>query len=186
MKKCNQLSLDTDALMDDLKKTAVDALREEGEILMDTMRQEVRMTVDGNGPGRTAWRDHIASNIQHLGTTITEERIEMAFGYAPTGEADTARAMVVAYGSGDKAQGSGTRIHAGPAGRQVWDGNLSGKTTSKAKSEYDLPEAFNQRGNLFVDNALARMRARFGDKLEAAFRSLPSSVFYRKVLVRKR
>ena len=185
MKKCNHLSLDTGALMTELQGVAVSALKEEGETLMDAMRQEVRMTVDGNTPGRSAWREHIAQNIEHVSTTIADGGISMEFGYAPKGEADEARAMVVAYGSGDKAEGGGTPIHAGPAGRRVWDDELSGRKSSNAKSEYNLPAEFNQRGNLFVDNALKRTKIKFGGHLETAFRSLPSAVFYRKVAVKK-
>lgn len=185
MKRCNRISLDTGAVLADLKAAAAAALREEGETLMAAMRQEVRMTTDGNTPGQSAWRDHIASNIQHVSTTITGTGIEMEFGYSPDSEADTVRAMVVAYGSGDKAEGGGTRIHAGPTGRQVWNADLSGRKSSAAQSEYDLPEAFNQRGNLFVDNAIKRTRAKFGNHLAATFRTLPSATFYRRVQVRK-
>lgn len=167
--------------MNDLKAVAADALREEGEALMGVMRQEVRMTTDGNTPGRTAWRDHIAKNIEHISTTITATGIEMEFGYSPDNEADTTRAMVVAYGSGDKADGGGTPIHAGPAGRQVWNGDLSGKKSSEAQTEYDLPEAFNQQGNQFIQNAIKRTRARFGGQVENTFRTLPGAVFCKRV-----
>lgn len=185
MKKCNRLSLDTTGLMNDLKAAAMDAMQAEGEILMDAMRQEVHMTTDGGAPGKPEWRDHIAQNIRHVSTTVAGGGIEMEFGYSPTSESDEVRAMVVAYGSGDKAEGGGARIHAGPPGRQVWDGDLSGRKASTAKSEYDLPEAFNQRGNMFVSNAIKRMRARFGDHLEATFATLPSATFYRKVSVKR-
>ena len=93
--------------------------------------------------------------------------------------------MTLAYGSGDKAEGGGSPIHAGPVGRKVWDGELASRKTSTAKSVYKLPDAFNQQGNLFVDNALKRTQAKFGGHLESAFRTLPSAVFYRKVSVRK-
>lgn len=185
MKKCNKLCLDTIGLTNDLKAAAIVAMQSEGEALMDVMRQEVHMTTDGGAPGKPEWRDHIAKNIRHVSTTISGAHIEMAFGYSPTNEADEVRAMVVAYGSGDKAAGGGTRIHAGPPGRQVWDSALSGRKASTTKSEYALPEPFNQRGNLFVNNSIKRMQARYGNHLEAAFRTLPSAVFYRKVSVKK-
>lgn len=140
--------------MDDLKAAAMDALRKEGDVLMDAMRQEVRMTTDGGTPGQSAWRDHIARNIEHICTTITGTGIEMEFGFSPDGEADAVRAMVVAYGSGDKADGGSAPIRAGPTGRQVWNRDLSGKKASEAQTEYDLPEAFNQRGNQFIPNAI--------------------------------
>ena len=185
MKRCNKLYLDAGALLDELKATAVEALQAEGEALMETMRQEAHMTTEDGAPGRSAWRAHIADNIRHTGTTIAGGQIEMTFGYTPESEAEEMRAMVVAYGSGDKAEAAGPRIHAGPWGRPVWNDDLSGRTASMVKTEYDLPEKFNQRGSQFIRNAIRRTRAKFGGHLEAAFRRLPSSVFYRKVSVRK-
>lgn len=185
MRKCNHIGLDSRSLLSELTDIAEEALREEGEALMDAMRHEVRMTVDGGAPGRTEWRNHIAQNIEHVSTTKSDGVIIMEFGYSPNNKPDEVRAMVVGYGSGDKAEGGGEPIQAGPPGRQVWNNDLSGRKSSEAKQEYTLPDAFNQRGNHFISNAIKRTRAKFGDHLEAAFRRLPSSVFYRKVSVRK-
>lgn len=108
----------------------------------------------------------------------------MDFGYGPSGLPEKVRAMIVEEGSGSAV--GNAPIHAGPFGRNVWDGNVSGKHPSRAKSEYTLPVEFNQKGNRFVPNAMKRMRSRFGDRTESAFGAVPDSTYYGNVSVRKR
>lgn len=71
------------------------------------------------------------------------------------------KAMLIAEGAGSAA--GGAPIHAGPPGRSVWDDDLSGKKPSTAKSEYNLPGAFNQPGNHFIDNAVKLMKKHYDD-----------------------
>lgn len=64
--------------------------------------------------------------------------------------------------------------------------SLRASHPSRAKSEYDLPEEFNQQGNRFVENAVRRMQTKFGDRLESAFAAEPDGTFYGNVHVRER
>ena len=59
----------------------------------------------------------------------------------------------------------------------VWDDDITGKQPSAAKSEYALPEQFNQVGNFFIENAAQRIAARAVNALDAAAANLPDSIF---------
>ena len=62
---CNQLSLNEAALMSILRDEAQNALKLEGQKLLIYMRQEVHRTVGGGGPGKPAWRNELASRLEH-------------------------------------------------------------------------------------------------------------------------
>ena len=158
-------------------------MAEEGEQLAGIMKQEVRLTTHGNAPGKPGWREDIERSIGKVATSVTATGISIVVGYSPLDTPDKVRAMIGAHGSGDKAEGGGARIHAGPPGRSVWNEDVTGKHPSKAKANYALPDAFNQQGNRFVENAVRRMEGRFGKAVDAAFASMPDSVVYEKVRV---
>lgn len=141
------------------------------------------MATHGGAPGKPGWREDIARNIGITACAITADSVSVDVGYVPTGKADEVRAMVVGYGSGDKAEGGGEAIHAGPTGRSVWGKDLDGKHPSRAKTMYPLPEAFNQEGNQFVSNALRRAQAQFGERVQGACAALPDVVYHGKVRV---
>ena len=147
------------------------------------MRREAAKTTHGGAPGKPDWRKEIADNLDHIATAVTGDSVSMDFGYSPSGKADEVRAMIVAVGSGSSAGGSA--IHAGPPGRSVWDGDVSGKHPSNAKSEYDLPAEFNQKGNQFVENAMRIMKTEFGMLTEIYMGSIPDHVYYGNVQVSK-
>lgn len=169
--------------MQDFSRQGLAALKMEGDKLAAIMKQEVQHTTHGGAPGKPAWRDHVERSIGHVATSITADTLSVDVGYDVSGKSDEVRAMIVAYGSGDKADGGGSPITAGPPGRSVWDGDVTGKHPSRAKSTYALPDAFNQQGNQFVLDAMRRMQTRFGDAVEQAFREMPDGTVYTKVRV---
>lgn len=183
MKRCNRISLDTAGLMRDLSRLGHTALKAEGGKLAAIMKQEVQHTTYGDAPGKPAWRDHMERNIGLIATAITTDVISIDVGYDADGKSDEVRAMIVAHGSGDKVDGGGSPITAGPPGRSVWDGDVASKHPSRAKSTYALPDAFNQQGNQFVEDAMRRMQTQFGNAIDQAFSSMPDSVIYAKVQV---
>lgn len=132
--RCNLMMLDEAALMSVLRDEAKEALELEGQRLLNHMRREVDRTTCGGAPGKPAWRQEIAQNLEHTATAVTDDSISMDFGCSPSGKADEVRAMVVEAGSGSAA--GGDAIHAGPAGRSVWDADLSERHPSRARSEY--------------------------------------------------
>lgn len=180
-KQCNSLSLDEAALMAILQKEARDALTLEGERLLTHMRREIHRTVGGDGPGKPAWRKHIAENLERTSETVGSDGIAMTFGYTPANKAEKVRAMIIEKGSGSAV--GNAAIHAGPTGRSVWDEDVSGKHPSEAKTEYDLPESFNQQGNEFIENAMRIMRTEFGELTELYMATTPDSVYYGNVQV---
>ena len=147
------------------------------------MRREAAKTTYGGAPGKPEWRREIANNLDHIATAVTGDSISMDFGYSPSGNADEVRAMIVAAGSGSAA--GGDTIHAGPPGRSVWNDDMSGKHPSNAKSEYNLPAAFTQKGNQFVENAIRIMTKEFGMLTEIYMGSIPDPVYYGNVQVSK-
>lgn len=179
--RCNQILLDEAALMGILQQDAKEALALEGERLLGHMRREVRMTTHGGAPGTPEWRAEIAQNLGHVATAVTGDSVSMDFGYSPSNKPDEVRAMIVNEGSGSSA--GGEAIHAGPANRSVWSSDMSGKHPSRAKSVYDLPDEFNQKGNLFVENALCMMRKEFGEETENVFSGMSDSAYYKNVQV---
>lgn len=186
MRRCNQLSLDEAALMQALRTRGQRVLDAEAHRLVGIMRQEARDTTQGGAPGKPDWREEIARNIGIVARGITADGLSVDVGYSPGDDADGARAMVVGYGSGDRAAGGGQPITAGPPGRSVWDADLAGKHPSRARSVYPLPGAFNQEGNRFVADALRRLRTQFAGRVQLSFALLPGVVFHGKVRVRKR
>lgn len=171
--------------MSALSQRAEQALKAEGDRLIVIMEHEAQLTTHGGAPGKPSWRDEIERNLGHVATTVTADGISMDFGYSPSGMADKVRAMIVAYGSGDKADGGGEKIHAGPPGRSVWDDDLTGRHPSQAKSEHPMPDAFNQEGNRFIENAMRRAQTEFGGLTKAAFAFLPDRMYWEKVRVNR-
>lgn len=150
------------------------------------MRQEAWHTTHGEAPGKPTWRDTVAKNIGIKAKAVTADRISVDVGYSPDSQVDEVRAMIVAYGSGDKAGSGGKPIRAGPTGRSVWNDKLDGKHPSHAQHEYPLPDAFNQAGNQFIADAMHRMRTQFGDRIKQAFRDTPEDMVATKVRVKQR
>lgn len=169
--------------MDDLTRRAKSALKLEGDSLLHLMAQELHITTHGGAPGKPAWRDEVERNLGHVATAVTKDGISMDFGYSPSGLADKVRALIIAYGSGDKAVGGGDKILQGPEGRDVWNDGLTGKHPSGSTITQELPDEFNQLGNLFVSNAMRRAETDYCEMLVKAFDYLPNRVFTEKVRV---
>ena len=181
---CNQLSLDEAVLMSILTAEARNALELEGRKLLEYMRQEVHRTTHGGAPGKPDWRNEIASSLDRLAMAVSDSAVSADFGYSPSDKADRVRAMIVEAGSGSAV--GNEPIHAGPAGRSVWDDEMTSRHPSRAKSEYLLPAGFNQKGNHFVENAVRMAQTQFGEIAEFVFSTLPDSAYYGNVQVSRR
>lgn len=91
--------------------------------LLKIMRQHVTETVEGNGPGKPAWRRELDATLHRLYVNVADYYAEAAVGTdLAEGSADIVRAMVVAHGAGSAA--GNPPIHAGPYGREVWNDEL--------------------------------------------------------------
>lgn len=181
--KINQLTLNEVAVKAALRDYYVKVLEGIEDQLIDILKQEVMVTTHGDGPGKPAWREELRDSMTELLREIATDYIELGAG-APAllgqkGLAKKVRAMIVAVGSGSVVGNS--FIMAGPPGRSVWDDDITGKQPSAAKSEYALPERFNQIGNFFIENAAQRIIARAANALDEASANIPDSIFSRNI-----
>ena len=179
-KQLNHLFINQAGLLNALRDHYVQALRQAEPFLIENMKKEMGVRTHGCAPGKPEWITQLSGLLQETYLIATDNYIESGVGI-PESVAHNiiVRAMIIEEGSGSKV-GNG-RIKAGPSGRMVWDDSVSGQKPSQAKSEWFLPEAFNQEGNHFVENAVALTQKHFDDVLSAASKSLPSSLFYGNV-----
>lgn len=182
MTKCNSLSVNVAAVNAQIQAYLIEAMEQAEDKLIELMREEIQKTTYGGAPGKPTWRDEISDMLKEEYRAITNQYMEFEVG-VPRSVAENilVRAMIIYAGSGNKV--GNLAIYAGPPGRSVWDGDVSGRKPSSAKAEYALPAEFNQTGNKFVDNAVTRMKTFFDDILDTAWLTLPSAVFYGNVIV---
>ena len=180
-----KLKLHVGALYNDLMRYYIKALTKAEEKQIDLMQEEIQRTTHGGAPGKPEWRNQISGMLREVYKNITASYIEAGVGLPENLEGSMqslfVRAMVILEGSGSAV--GGAPIHAGPYGRSVWDENLSGKKPSTVFVPYNLPAAFNQTGNHFIENAIKRMRVVFQDILDAATDSMPIDIVARHVSV---
>lgn len=188
MSAAYKYALDPVRLKAGLRPYLIDAMNRASDELLKCMRINVHTVTDvgrtmKGAPGDPEWRNEVDRDLKKLYANYTDNYLEVGVG-ADYGEgsAELIRAMVIAYGAGSAA--GNEPIHAGPAGRRVWNDSLTGMQASKSESEYDLPDAFNQQGNDFVQEAVKETGERFDAILAEAMRSVPISV-YQNALVRK-
>lgn len=182
--KCNELFLRGGSVKWQLKQHYVKAMEEAERRLINLMKREVMKTVDGDGPGKPEWRKEMTGILQEVYQIIADEYIEAGVGIPSDETLSTiVKAMVILEGAGSAAGNSPIRSR---PGEEVWNDDLSGKWRSSAKTEYLLPDGFNQKGNHFVENAMKLMRKHFNDVLREASANLPDSVFYMNVLSKPR
>lgn len=183
MIKTNTLSLNVDACMADLKEHYKTALKEAENKFIEIIDQEVVRPNVGGGPGKPGWREAAKEHMNVLEERFVDNYLEADVGYDMKGAfSDFVKTMLILQGGGSAAPG-GSPITAGPPGRSVWDNNLDGKHPSSAKSEYTMPDGWNQPGNKFMENAVRRMQTFFYDIIDSANAKLPDSVFYDNVMV---
>ena len=126
-----------------LRPYLVAAIERASDEMVEDMKRLVHTVTHvgatGKGaPGDPAWRDELDSDIKRLWVEFGKNSIEAAVGadngYGK-GSYSYVRAMLIAYGSGSRANGAPdwrghAAIHAGPRGRTVWDDDLSGQKIS--------------------------------------------------------
>lgn len=150
--KLSNLSFSASAV-DAIRNHFLRAFRECEEWLLQKMEDEIVRTNYGNGPGKPAWREMLQKRMTIVDEIVTNSFFEGKVGLdADMIYSDFVKAMLIAYGAGSAA--GGDAIHAGPTGRMVWDDNLDGQKPSSAQGWWDLPAAFNQPGNDWVNNAV--------------------------------
>lgn len=143
-------------------------------------------TVHGGGPGKPDWRNEISESLDEVFEEVTDNYIKVGVGVpAPSSRklATLVKAMIIESGAGSAV---GREPIKTKPGQLVWDNDMNRRHRSKAKSVYQLPAAFNQQGNQFIENAIKRMEKHLNDILDSAAENIPDSVFYGNVTIKKR
>lgn len=163
----NALSFASSAA-DAIRQHFISALRDSEEVFLEIMEREVLRTVNGGGPGKPGWRASIRDRLDIVEETFTDSFLEGKVGLDnDLLYSDFVKAMLIAYGSGSAGL-TGICMTAGPAGRIVWDDDLSGQGPSKVQEQRMLPSGFNQSGNEFIENSVRIMKNRFTQILNDA------------------
>lgn len=89
------------------------------------------------------------------------------------------RAMLIAYGSGNKSsvEGFSTPIQFGPKGRSVWDDSLKRHKKSESERDVNAPDGWNQEGNEFPDKAYDEIKDAACKIMEKALENAPPTIF---------
>ena len=131
-----------------LKEAMEDAIDE----VLKVAKQHIAETVKGAGPGKPKWRNELDDNYHRIKNELSGYVAEGLVGPDYTEINKIVRGMIINEGSGSAV--GNPPIHAGPEGLPVWDEDVTGQDGSKSKTEYDLPEEFNQVGNKFVKTTI--------------------------------
>lgn len=175
--------------MQKLRPYLIAAIERASDEMVEDMKRLVHTTTyvgrTGKGaPGDPEWRSELDRDIKRLWIEMGKNSIEAAVG-ADGGYGEGlysyVRAMLIAYGSGSRAHGAPgwgrhTAIHAGPAGRAVWDDDLSDMKISES-TRHNLPTEFNQYGNDFINKAIELMEQKKDAVIKRALENLPADLF---------
>lgn len=177
--KPNKISFDEGGFRNEVRAYVRLALDKAEEKYIELMQQAVDETV--TAPQH--WLGGIKDSIRHLETLLEGDVITYVTGVSSAeGSAAWMRAMVVAYGMG-KLGLNGNAIYAGPEGREVWDNDLAGRTSSKIKESVEIPESWYHAGSWFIQNATTMMRTIYADTLQDALDVLPADIVSRHIIV---
>lgn len=173
-----------------LKPYLLSVLERASDELIKNMQRYVHTVTyvgaTGKGaPGDPEWRDDLDRELKRLYEEATDKYLETGVGITYGRAYELVRAMLIAYGSGDKAVDPETgnnlgnpAIYAGPKGRQVWNNTLTGHVRggSKIEKATPLPDEFNQRGNDFANRAIEELQAHFDAVVTGAMNNIPANV----------
>lgn len=177
--KPTKISFDEAGFKNELRSYVRIALDHAEEEYIKLMQEAVDETV--TAPKH--WLEGIKDSIRHLETLLEGDIITYVVGVSSAeGSAAWMRAMVVAYGIG-KLGLNGNAIYAGPAGREVWDNDLAGKTTSRVQNTHEIPPTWYHAGSWFIQNATSNMRVIYNDVMQEALQALPADIVSRHIIV---
>lgn len=100
-------------------------------------------------PGAPEWRSDVGNDLKRMNLQRSVDGIEIEVGVYGD-EALQKRVEVINTGSGNKAGGPAMKY--GPAGRSVWNDDLSGRTVSETTRTGNMPDGFNNTGNQFAES----------------------------------
>lgn len=177
MKPCNTIQIDQAGLLVALRPYLIEVLDEAEKALINALSVEIMF----DGVGRRQWRTEAAKAFKMIEQRITDDYLERKIGLNDLNltEDEQVRIAVALFGNQ-----AGGRLHSKP-GQMVYGKEINGKHMSTAKTEYNLPDGFNQiaNGGKMMENAIKLTTKYFRDALEQVGRNIPDSVFYDNVTV---
>lgn len=180
--KLNKIEIDTQGVISSMMPYLKSALDKAEEKLIDLMKK----AIDETSSAPKNWRNALKNDLHHVSEEILGTQINYIAGveYAE-GSGAWMRAMVIAYGMGIYGL-NGNKIMAGPAGREVWDGDLENKIPSRVEQEHEIPRSWYHAGGWFIQNAMSNMKAIYADIIESELRNVPVDVFRKNIKVTAR
>jgi hypothetical protein len=166
------LYIDQNAAIIEVKMKMVEVLEEASEIYMEIIASKL----DGGPPGRTEWQENLGQDLKiverDVATTILTYKIstDYIYNFRGFGDYEVMRAFLINYGSGSRGL-TGIAIHTRP-GELVWDNDLFEIHPSNAKTEYNLPDGFNQAGSYVFEEAYREFKPQFAAMVERAWNSI--------------
>lgn len=176
--RCNNISINTAGLVAAIMDYFTDVLDEQAALLAEDMKRSVNFSSSGKGE----WREELKSKITSYTPYIVGNLlITEAGAKIPEHTFEEIRAMIVSDGAGSAV---GNRpIHFGPKGRPVYNDPLTSVGPSQYGGDHDAPDSWNTEGFDWVDDAMSLMKMKYDAALQAAWASLPDSIFYNNVVV---
>lgn len=120
-------------------------------------------------PGAPEWRSDVGNDLKRMNLQRSVDGIEIEVGVYGD-EALQKRVEVINTGSGNKAGGPAMKY--GPAGRSVWNDDLSGRTVSETTRTGNMPDGFNNTGNQFAQKATDEMEKEKEQIVQRALRHI--------------
>lgn len=128
----------------------------------------------------------VKAGLKHIETQVANSVMTFVCGFDVSGSSlgDTIKAHVINTGMGNKADGGGNAVYAGPKGRAVWDRGLNTQFPSN-QLFHMLPDSWNHPGEHFVDNATKLIEPLANDIAQVIFDAIPKDILQRHVTVTK-
>lgn len=179
----NKISLKPAGTIRSLTPYLKKAMDHAEEFLIELMKE----AIDETTTAPHEWRDALKNDLKHVESVVESDMIKYTTGVDYQKETGAwMRAMVIAYGMG-KLGLRGNEIMAGPAGRIVWNGDLTHLIPSAVETEHEIPDTWYHAGGWFIHNAIYNMRIVFKDAIEEALYGVDlHGAFTKNLVVKKR
>lgn len=157
-----------------------------GEVEKEYLKQ-MADEIDKSSHSPERFHKAVKAGLKHIEMQIVDSVMTLVCGFDVAGSSlgDTIKARVVNTGMGNKADGGGRAVYAGPKGRAVWDRGLNVQFPSN-QFFHRLPDSWNHPGEHFVENATKLMEPLANDIAQAVFdAAIPKDILHRHVTVTK-
>lgn len=157
------IGFDTKGCMEAMKRVIEAYMSRLDDIFVELFKQQI----DANGHGSKYMKTDAKRVIREIRREVTDDFIESQVGFDEAYARSIAtdfyvRVMVVLKGN----QGQG-KLYSKP-GQKTWKKHVTNYSLSRAKTRYELPEGFNQEGDIsgkIAENAVEEIEKYFKNTL---------------------